>query len=320
MKTAPARIGTAIAIALACATSMPCAAEDTRVQITPRIASRSKTAPAAAIRVDVKLTLIPVTVTGPLGAPFPGLPKEAFRLIEDGVEQQVRYFTSEDTPVSLGIVFDASGSMDGKLDQSRRAVSQFLRTASPGDEFFTIEFSSAPRMLCDFTGDTGQIEKSLEGIKPKNWTALFDAVYLATHQMRRAKNPRKALLILSDGNDNYSRYSESELKSRVREGDLTIYSIGLVGSGLLKRHLRVLKQLSDQTGGRFFEVEKMSELPAAAEKISAAIRNQYVLGYFSSKPQSDGLYRKIEVKLNPEAGLPRLSASWRTGYYAADGW
>jgi Ca-activated chloride channel family protein len=319
MKTAPARIGT-IAIALACAASMPCA-EDTRVQITPRIASsRSKTAPAAAIRVDVKLTLIPVTVTGPLGAPFPGLPKEAFRLIEDGVEQQLKYFSSEDTPVSLGVVFDASGSMEGKLDQSRRAVSQFLRTAVQGDEFFAIEFSSAPRILCDFTSDTGQIEKSLAGIKPKNWTALFDAVYLATHQMRRAKNPRRALLILSDGNDNYSRYTESELKSRVREADVTIYSIGLVGSGLLKRHLRVLRQLSDQTGGRFYEVEKMSDLPAAAEKISAAIRNQYVLGYFSTKPQSDGLYRKIEVKLNPEAGLPRLSASWRTGYYAADGW
>ncbi len=320
MKTAPVRIGMAIAIAALCVKSTPCAEEDTRVQITPRIASRSKTAPAAAIRVDVKLTLVPVTVTGPLGAPFPGLTKEAFRLIEDGVEQQVKYFTSEDTPVSLGVVFDASGSMEGKLDQSRRAVSQFLRTAVQGDEFFAIEFSSAPRMLCDFTSDTGQIEKSLAGIKPKNWTALFDAVYLAPHQMRRAKNPRKALLILSDGNDNYSRYTESELKSRVREGDVTIYSIGLVGSGLLKRHLRVLRQLSDQTGGRFYEVEKMSDLPAAAEKISAAIRNQYVLGYFSSKPQSDGLYRKIEVKLNPEAGLPRLSASWRSGYYAADGW
>src|SRR5437773_12190788 len=126
MKTAPARIGTAIVIAFACAATTPCAAEDTRVQITPRIASRSKTAPVAAIRVDVKLTLIPVTVTGPLGAPFPGLSKEAFRLIEDGVEQEIKYFTSEDSPVSLGVVFDASRSMDGKLDQSRQAVSQFF--------------------------------------------------------------------------------------------------------------------------------------------------------------------------------------------------
>jgi Ca-activated chloride channel homolog len=306
------------AIAMACASAMLCSAEEARVQISPRIASRTKT--AAAIRVDVKLTLIPVTVTGPLGAPYPGLAKEAFRLIEDGVDQEVKYFTSEDSPVSLGVVFDASRSMEGKLDQSRRAVSQFFRTAIPGDEFFAIEFSSAPRLLCDFTSDTELIESSLASIKPKNWTALFDAVYLATHQMKRARNPRKALLILSDGNDNYSRYSESEMKSLVREGDVCIYSIGLIGSGLLKRHIRVLKELSEQTGGHSYEVERMSDLPAAAEKISAAIRNQYVLGYFSSKPQSDGLYRKIEVHVNQEAGLPRLSASWRKGYYAPDGW
>src|SRR5258708_19035822 len=135
MKTAaPARTGTAIAIALACAASMPCAEEDSRLQITPRIASRSKTAPAAAIRVDVKLTLVPVTVTGPLGAPFPGLPKEAFRLIEDGVEQQLKYFTSEDTPVSLGVVSDARGTMEGKPDQSRAAGSRAVPTAVQRDE------------------------------------------------------------------------------------------------------------------------------------------------------------------------------------------
>ena len=317
-RMSPARTGTAIAIA--CAIAMPCGAEETRVQITPRIVARTKTAPAAAIRVDVRLTLIPVTVTSPLGAPFPGLPKEAFRLIEDGVEQEVKFFTSEDSPVSLGVVFDTSRSMEGKLDQSRRAVAQFFQTAMPGDEFFAIEFSNTPKMLCDFTSDTALIERSLLGIKPKNWTALFDAVYLATHQMKRARNPRKALLILSDGNDNYSRYSESEMKSLVREGDVCIYSIGLVGSGLMKRHLRVLKQLSELTGGHFYEVERMSDLPAAAENISAAIRNQYVLGYSSSKPQSDGLYRKIEVKLNQEGGLPRLNASWRKGYYAPAGW
>jgi len=314
----PARTLTAIAIA--CVIAMPCGAEEARVQITPRTLSRTKTAHASAIRVDVKLTLIPVTVTGPLGAPFPGLSKEAFRLIEDGVEQEIKYFTSEDSPVSLGVVFDASRSMDGKLDQSRQAVSQFFHTATPGDEFLAIEFSSTPKMLCDFTSDTALIEKSLAGIKPKNWTALFDAVYLATHQMKRAKNPRKALLVLSDGNDNYSRYSESEMKSLVREGDVCIYSIGLVGSGLMKRHLRVLKQLSELTGGHYYEVEKLTDLPAAAEKMSAAIRNQYVLGYFSSKPQSDGLYRKIEVKLNQEAGLPHLNASWRRGYYAPGEW
>jgi Ca-activated chloride channel family protein len=313
---APAQI---LVSALA-AVTLGYAAEDTRVQITPRATPHRKAESLAAIRVDVKLTLIPVTVTDMLGAPFSGLPREAFRLLEDGVEQQIKYFTSEDSPISLGVVFDASRSMEGKIDQSRAAVSHFFKTAMPKDEFFLVEFNDAPRLLCNFTSDTEEIEKTLAGIKPRSWTALFDAVYLATHQMKRAKNPRKALLILSDGNDNSSRYTESEMKSLVREADICIYSIGLVGSGLLKRHLRVLKSLSEQTGGRSHEVEKMSDLPAAVQKISAAIRNQYVLGYSSNNLQDNGLYRKIEVKLNSNPGTPRLSVSWRTGYYAPAGW
>ena len=210
--------------------------------------------------------------------------------------------------------------MTGKLDQSRAAVSRFFHTSRPGDEFFLVEFNDAPRMLCDFTSDTEQIEKTLVNIQPKNWTALFDAVYLAAHQMKRAKNPRKALLILSDGGDNNSRYTESEMKSRVRESDVCIYSIGLVGSGLMRRHVRVLRSISEQTGGRLYQVEKIKDLPAAVAKISAAIRNQYVLGYSSSNPENDGMYRKIEVRVNQGPDKPRLSASWRTGYYAPAGW
>jgi Ca-activated chloride channel homolog len=298
---------------------MVCAAED-RVQVIPRLTPQRKTGSAAAIRVDVKLTLIPVTVTDPLGAPFTGLPREAFRLFEDGVEQGVKYFSSEDAPVSLGVVFDASRSMAGKLDQSRAAVSRFFSGSRPGDEFFLVEFNDAPRMLCDFTTDTQQIEKALVSIQPRNWTALFDAVYLAVQKTKRARNARKALLILSDGGDNNSRYTESEMKSLVREADVCIYSIALVGGGLMRRHVRVLRQLSEQTGGRVCEVEKISDLPDAVAKISAAIRDQYVLGYSSSNRDNDGLYRRIEVRLNQPPDAPRLHASWRSGYYAPPGW
>jgi len=270
--------------------------------------------------VNVKLTLIPVTVTDPFGASLSGLPRESFRLFEDGVEQQLKYFSSEDAPVSLGVVFDASRSMTGKLDQSRAAVSRFFHTSRPGDEFFLVEFNDAPRMLCDFTSDTERIEKTLVNIQPKNWTALFDAVYMAVHKVKRARNPRKALLILSDGGDNNSRYTESEMKSLVREADVCIYSIALVGGGLMRRHVRVLKNLSEQTGGRLCEVDKMSDLPQAVARISAAMRDQYLLGYVSSNPQDDGLYRKIDVRLNQPPETPRLHASWRTGYYASPGW
>jgi Ca-activated chloride channel homolog len=295
-----------------------CAAEDGPVSIRPRSAPQNKTGPTSPIRVDVKLTLIPVTVTGPLGAPFPGLSQEVFRLFEDGIEQKLKYFTSEDAPVSLGVVFDASRSMRGKLDQSRAAVSRFFRTAISGDEFFLVEFNNSPRILCEFTSDTEQIEKKLVDIEPKNWTALFDAVYLAIRQMSHARNPRKVLLILSDGGDNNSRYTESEMKALVREADVCIYSIGL-GGGLIRRHVRLLRNLSEQTGGRFYQVDRVSDLPEAVAKISAAIRNQYVLGYSSTNPENDGMYRKIEVRLRPRPDLPPLSVSWRNGYYAPAG-
>lgn len=311
---APATARAFFSIGLACFPWITLA-EQPAVSITPRARLRAKAAPAD-IRVDIKLTVIPVTVTDPLGVPYAGLKREDFRLFEDGVEQEVRYLSADDSPVSLGVVFDASQSMEGKVDQSRAAVSRFFSTATQGDEFFLVEFNDAPRMLCDFTSDTDKIEKTLVNIQPKNWTALFDAVYLGVRKMKPAKNPRKALLILSDGGDNYSRYTQSEMKSLVREADVSIYSIALVGGGLLRRHVGMLRSLSDQTGGHVYEVEKMSELPEAVAKASAAIRNQYLLAYISKNPSNDGMYRKIQVRLNPRPDLPRLRASWRTGYYA----
>jgi VWFA-related protein len=289
------------------------------VNITPRVAAKSRGRSNAAIRVDTKLVLIPVTVTDSYGAAFPGLARDTFHLFEDGVEQDVKYFTAEDAPVSLGIVFDASRSMEGKLDQSRAAVSRFFHTTVPGDEFFLVEFNNAPRLSSPFTRNTESIEKALVGITARNWTALLDAVYMAIHEMKHAANARKALLILSDGGDNNSRYTETEIRSRVREADVCIYSIGL-GGGLLKHHVRLLKDLSDATGGQYAHAEKMTDLPDVVARISGAIRYQYLLGYSSSNSSNDGMYRKIQVRLKqPDAG-PSLHASWRTGYYAPPEW
>src|SRR5438067_1076597 len=236
-----------VSIAISCCL-FPGGAQESgpRVSISPRAARLRTAHPPSDIRVDVRLTLIPVTVTDPLGAPVTGLDLGDFQLYEDGVEQQLKYFGSDDSPVSVGVVFDASQSMTGKLDQARAAVSRFFTTAGGGDEFLLIEFSDAPRLLCDFTTDTEQIEKSLVNIQTRNWTALFDAVYMAVQKMKRAKNPRKALLIVSDGGDNNSRYTQSEMKSLVREADVAIYSIALVGGGLLRRHVGLLRGLSEQ--------------------------------------------------------------------------
>ena len=308
------------ALALCFSAAGTWAAEDpgmARVTITPRAVARPR-AHDAAIRVESDLVLIPVTVTDRYGAPYPGLGRGAFRLLEDGVEQQIKYFAAEDAPVSLGVVFDASRSMQGKLDRSRAAVSQFFRTSIAGDEFFLVEFNDSPRLLCSFTSDTNRIEKSLEGIEPRNWTALLDAVYMGIHQMKHAHNPRKALLILSDGGDNNSRYTETEMKNVVREADVCVYSIGLFGNNMIRHHVRLLRELSEETGGRMWQVDKMADLPETVAKISAAMRHQYLLGFSSSNPNQDGMYRKIQVRLQPEGETPPLVASWRTGYYAPD--
>lgn len=319
----PGRISPIILLVAGLVPAAPClgqgaGSQDYPVSVTPRVVSRRSARRLPSIRVDVNLVLIPVTVTDLFGAPVLGLPRETFRLFEDGVEQQLAYFMSDDAPVSLGIVFDASRSMRGKITQARAAVGKLFTTAIPGDEYSLIEFNNAPRVLCDFTGDAAQIEKAALNITPKNWTALLDAVYLSIRQLQHARNERKALLILSDGRDNNSRYTVAEMKTLIREADVCIYSITL-GGGLMKRNVRLLRQLARETGGLLCHVEKTSDLAEAVAEISLAIRSRYVLGYFP-RNSNDGKYHRIEVRVNQRPGGPRLHASWRRGYYASAGW
>ena len=290
-------------------------ANDARVDVTPRACQ--PTGPKASIRVDTNVVLVPVTVTDERGAPFRGLTSDNFQIFENGVEQQLNCFTSEDAPISLGIVFDASGSMTGKLDQSRAAVAELFRTEMPGDEFFAVEVSDAPTLLCDLTDDTERVEQALAGIVAGNTTALLDAIYMALQHLRHARNPRKALLILSDGGENNSRYTKGEIYSLVREADVCIYSIALSRwMRLSLDDVGLLRRLTEETGGSFWQVAKAEDLPEAAWKVSAAIRDLYVLCFSSSNPHNDGLYRKIQVRLRPVPGLPRLHVSWRKGYFA----
>lgn len=300
--------------------ALPSAAQEElagpRIAIQPRLVSARSAITAPSLRVDVRKVLVPVTVTDGNGAPVSRLPKQSFRILENGVEQDISWFSTEDTPISLGIIFDASRSMEDKIDQSRAAVSSLNRSLVAGDEYFLMEFSDRPRLLTPFTKDFSSIERRLIDIQSQNWTALLDAVYLSMRQMGHARNTRKVLLILSDGADNSSRYTESEMRSAVREADVSIYSIAIVGKGLLSRHLRLLRQLSEETGGMMVQVQKMSEIHAAVDRINDAIRNQYLLGFTPRNNTPDGMFRKISVKLDQPAGAPRLHASWRNGYYA----
>jgi len=309
-------MGAVVAMAAASCLGQTRDPDGPRVSLISRAPRPTETGSSPNLRAGVKVVLIPVTVTDPYGAPYSGLKAKAFRLFENGIEQQVNYFSAVEAPISVGIVFDASRSMEDKIDDARAGVKQFLQTAIEGDEFSLVAFNDVPRILSGFTTNPIEIERRLLGLTTVNWTALLDAVYMSVQQMKRARNPRKALLIVSDGGDNHSRYTESEMRAVVREADVCIYSIAFIGAGFMKSHARLLKKLSDETGGLTCEVQKLNELPDAVTAISSAIRTQYLLGYVSTNTSNNGLYRKVEVKLNPPADSPRLRPAWRMGYYA----
>jgi len=319
-------------VALSFVLSVPQArsADDDKVQITPRVKPTEKPAKAPElqqrsdrIRIDTTLVQINVTVTDPLNRFVTGLEKEHFKLFEDKIEQKIVDFSSEDAPLSIGLVFDTSGSMGPKLQKSRQAAVQFFKTANPEDEFFLIEFNDRPELVVPFTADTEDIQNRLEFAQSKGKTALLDGVYMAMNQMKKARNPRKAILIISDGGDNNSRYTESEIKNAVREADVQIYGIGIfepigargrtpeesMGPGLLS-------EVAELTGGRSYNVENLNELADIAAKIGIELRNQYVLYYSSTNQVRDGKYRHVNVKLAQPRGLPPLKAFFRLGYYA----
>jgi len=283
------------------------APDQPNVSITPR-ARRNTEAPPN-IRSDVKMVLIPVTVTDSMDRPVTDLPKDAFRLLENNVEQKIVSFWREEAPVSVGFIFDASSSMKKRIDQSVAAVRQFLETKMPGDEFFLVRFSDRPSVVTPFTYDAGEISGALSSVQPEGWTSLFDAIYLGVQQMKSAKNQRRALFILSDGGDNNSRYSESEVRRLVVESDVRIFSIGLF------QRPRFLEMLSAQTGGKTYWVHKLQDLPQTIEKLSGEFRSHYVIGYSSNQAENDGKFRKVTVELLRSLLAP-LRITWRHGYYA----
>jgi len=275
------------------------------------------------IRVDTTLVVIPVTVTDPNNRFVLGLDKGDFKIFEDGVEQKISIFTGEDAPLSVGILFDTSGSMDLRTDMSHRAVSEFLKTMSPQDEAFLVQFSDKPQMIEEFTNQTNEIEARLSDLKMGGLTALLDSVELGVREMKKAKNPRKALVVVSDGGDNNSRYTATDIRDIVKEADTQIYAMGVFEPtffaglpGEIVSGPKLLAQIADQTGGRAFGASEFSQLPAIAEKIAIELRNQYVLAYYPANSARDGKYRKVEVKIGQPKGLPALKARWRLGYYA----
>jgi len=274
------------------------------------------------LKVNADLVLVPVTITDPMNRLVTGLEKENFQLFEGGAGQEIKTFSSEDAPVSLGVIFDSSGSMSSKMDRAKDAVMEFFKTANPQDEFFMITFSDEPEVVSDFTSSVDEIQNKLIYAVPRRRTALLDAIYMGVTKMRQAKYPKKALLIISDGGDNHSRYTENEIKALVKEADVMVYAIGIYDRYFPTQEERLgpglLGEVSELSGGRAFTVENPNDLSDVATKIGVELRNQYVLGYRPHNDLRDGKWRKIKVKLLPPKGLPPLRVYARTGYYAPE--
>jgi VWFA-related protein len=289
----------------------------------PAASAPGQEAPEYKVRVDTSLVLIPVTVTDAANRFVLGLGKDDFHLSEDGVEQKIAHFSGEDAPLSVGLVFDESGSMDYKMRTAQTAVTQFLKTMNADDEAFFVEFSDSAKLSVAFTSHTDQIQHALDTAQPGGLTAMLDSIDMALHEMKKAKNSRKAIVIISDGGDNHSKYTASQIESLVREADVQIYAMGvfdpILSIGLPQEEIsgpRLLSEIATQTGGRAFSAAVTSDLPAVAARIAVELRNQYVLGYYPRNQAKDGKYRKVDVKLEQPHGVPPLKGHWRLGYYA----
>jgi Ca-activated chloride channel family protein len=279
--------------------------------------------PGDNIKIDVDLALLNVTVTDPYNRLVTGLEPDNFRVFEDNVEQEVVTFSSEDVPISIGVIFDYSGSMSNKVGKAREAALQFFKTANPQDEFFLVSFNERAELTSSFTNSVEDLQSRMMLTVPKGRTALLDAIYLGLSQMRGAHNAKRALLILSDGGDNHSRYNENDIKRLVKEADTQLYAIGIFDPlGFRNRTPEelngpsLLSEITEMTGGRVFAVEKLEDLPDIASKIGMELRNQYVLGYRPSNKAHDARWRKVKIKLRAPRGLPPLSVYCKMGYYA----
>ena len=273
------------------------------------------------LKVDVELVTLNASVTDSQSRYVTGLGQEHFHIWEDKVEQKIEYLSSEDVPLSVGIIFDVSGSMNDKLSKARDAAVTFLKLGNLDDEYFLIEFSDRPKVVQDFTTDISNLQSRLVFTPAKGMTSLYDAVYLGLEKLKEGTNPRKALLLITDGEDNRSRYTFSDVKEFVKEQDVQVYSIGILGgfdsAGYSVSGRSLLEELSVKTGGLAFFPDSVDQLEDICTKIAVELKNQYVIGYRSSNLAKDGRWRKLQLKITSPKGLPRLSVRAKNGYYAA---
>jgi len=271
---------------------------------------------------NTDLITFTVTVTDIYGRFVSGLNKNAFSIFDDKQQQNITFFSDDDAPVSVGVLFDVSGSMSGdKVRRARDALAHFIQTSHDRDEYFLIGFNSRSQLLLDRTRDGNSILDKLTFVQTKGNTALYDACYLGVERVQRGAHSKRALLLISDGQDNNSRYTFSELRRVLKESDVVLYAIGIlggsdVGSSLGMEGQSILDEMAGVSGGKAFYPRSPAEMDDIFEQIALELRHQYSIGYRPPNFVNDGKWHRVKVKVNPPRGLPRLFVRSKEGYYA----
>jgi len=258
------------------------------------------------LRVDVDLVLVPTTVADPYGRLVSGLGMGQFRVFEDGVEQELMTVHEEDAPISVAIVFDVSGSMRPVVDTAREVALEFVRSANPNDSFVMIAFGSRAEVITDMDTTEEELRERLLYTSAKGMTAMLDGIYLGLAKLRSAPTQRRAMLVITDGDDNHSRYGEPSVSRALKEAGVQVYGVGYDALGIVRK-------LAELSGGRMFPFTNPRD---TSSRIWAELRNQYVLAYRSSNKEYDGKWRKIKIRLKVPKGMPPLSIYAKSGYYA----
>jgi Ca-activated chloride channel family protein len=302
--------------------SPPKTGETAKPESTPQ--GQQKPAPEVEgpVITNTDLITFTVTVTDTYGRFVSGLGKNAFTVLDDKKAQEITFFSDDDSPVSVGVIFDVSGSMSGdKVRRARDALSKFVQTSHNSDEYFLIGFNSRAQLLLDKTRDGNAVLDKMTFVQTRGNTALYDACYLGVEKVQRGAHPKRALLLISDGQDNNSRYTFNELRRLLKESDVVLYGIGILGGGDAGSSLGmegqgILDELAGVSGGKAFFPRGPAEMDDIFEQIALELRHQYSIGYKPSNFSNDGKWHKVKVKVTPPRGLPRLFVRTKEGYYA----
>jgi Ca-activated chloride channel homolog len=287
------------------------------------LASISSPATSDQFRTDANVVLINATVLGPHDRPVRGLTRDQFRIYEDNVEQRIAYFSEEEVPLSVAVIFDVSGSMEGKLLAMREALDAILKSSNPDDEVSLITFADRPQVAFGWSSAPEQIQNRLLQVSAHGQTSLLDALQTGLAHMKTARNSRKALIVFSDGGDNHSRSKEREILRSLAEADVQIYAIASTEAWIFRTRAPeeflgpdLLDRICDHAGGRYFQVDGKRELQTAAEQIARELRSQYLIGYVPAIAAKDGRFHHVRLQVKRPAGLPKASVFWRKGYRA----